>query len=98
MPEERLYVKIVMPRQGKEKKKTGGGGKVEPFTPVTTKARQRLVDGLAAAEQLLARVSLQNRLVPLKASLIPKALAKSHWQNALFDQSSCPVIRGRQAR
>lgn len=25
MPEERLYVKIVMPKQGKEKKKTGGG-------------------------------------------------------------------------
>ena len=92
MPEERLYVKIVMPRQGKEKRKTGGGGEVKPFTPVTDAARQKLVHGLDSAEQLLARAPLQNQVVPLRASLVTKALAKSHWQEALFDERSCPVI------
>jgi hypothetical protein len=92
MPEERLYVKIVMPRQGREKKKTGGGGQAKPFVPVTGAMRQKLVHGLDNAEQLLSRASLQSQVVPLKASLVSKALAKSHWQDALFDTRSCPVI------
>ena len=92
MPEERLYVKIVMPRQGREKKKPGGGGVAKPFVPVTGAMRQKLVHGLDSAEQLLARASLQSQVVPLKASLVSKALAKSHWQDALFDSRSCPVI------
>ncbi len=92
MPEERLYVKIVMPRQGVEKKKTGGGGKIVPFSSVTPRVRERLVAGLDSAEELLEHTPLQKPVVPLKATITSKALAKSHWDNALFDQRSCPVI------
>lgn len=65
---------------------------MKPFAPVTEATRHKLVHGLDRAEQLLAHGSLQNRVVPLKAVLVAKALAKSHWQDALFDQRSCPVI------
>jgi hypothetical protein len=92
MPEERLYVKIVMPKQGIEKKKPGGGVKPETFTPVTPAMRTRLAASLDPIEKLLASVPLRRPVVPLKAILTPKALAKSHWRDALFDEKSCPVI------
>jgi hypothetical protein len=92
MPEERLYIKLVMPKQGREKQKPGGGGKVEPFRPVTSAGLGKLVAGLDAAEELLARAPLQRPVVPLRATFISKALAKSHWREALFDERSCPVI------
>lgn len=92
MPEERLYVKIVMPKQGIEKKKPGGGSKSEIFTPVTPAVRARLAGGLDPVERILERAPLNRPVVPLKAILAPKALAKSHWRNALFDERSCPVI------
>ena len=92
MAEERLYVKIVMPKQGKEKKKPGGGVKPQAFTPVTPAVRKRLAAGLEPVERLLASVPLNRPVLPLKAVVIPKALAKSHWHDALFDEKSCPVI------
>jgi hypothetical protein len=76
MPEERLYVKIVMPKQGKEKKKPGGGGEIKPFTPVTPALRSRLAAGLDPAEKLLASISLNRPVVALKAILTPKSLAE----------------------
>lgn len=56
MAEERLYVKIVMPKQGVEKPKRGGGGKVENFHPVTATLRTRLITGLDSAERLLVNL------------------------------------------
>jgi serine protease AprX len=92
MAEERLYIKIVMPRQGVEKPKHGGGGKIENFHPVTPALRTKLITGLDSAERLLANLTSNRPVVPLKATLVAKALAKSHWHDALFDQRSCPVI------
>ncbi|MDR3405893.1 MAG: S8 family peptidase [Chthoniobacter sp.] len=92
MPQERLYVKIVMPKQCAEKRKPGGGGKIKPFAVVTTAVRHRLLAELEPVEKLLATVHQNRPVVPLKAILTPKALAKSHWRDALFDERSCPVI------
>lgn len=92
MAEERLYVKIVMPKQGMERPKRGGGGKIENFYPVTSALRTKLITGLDSAERLLVNVPSSRPVVPLKATLVAKALAKSHWHDALFDQKSCPVI------
>ncbi|MBI5818677.1 MAG: S8 family peptidase [Verrucomicrobia bacterium] len=92
MPEERLYVKIVMPKQGVEKKKHGGGGKIKPFGAVTSATRARLVAGLEPVETLLADIPLDRPVLPLKAILAAKALAKSHWRDVLFNPNSCPII------
>ena len=92
MAEERLYVKFVLPKQGKEKKKPGGGGKTMPFSAVTPTTRARLTTGLEAAERLLVNLPLSRPVIPLKAVLTAKALAKSHWRDELFDQKSCPII------
>jgi hypothetical protein len=92
MAEERLYVKIVMPKQGVEKKKPGGGLKPKPFTPVTPAVRTRLAAGLDSVERLLTSVPSDRPVLPLRAVVVPKALAKSHWRAALFDERSCPVI------
>lgn len=92
MAEERLYVKIVMPKQGVERPKRGGGGEIKNFHPVTPALRTKLIAGLDSAERLLVNLPLSRPVVPLKATLVAKALAKSHWHDALFDQRSCPVI------
>lgn len=81
-----------MPKQGVEKKKPGGGTKPAMFTPVTPAARLGLINNLGAVERLLASAPLRRPVVPVKAVLAPKAIAKSHWRNSLFDEKSCPVI------
>ena len=92
MPEERLYVKIVMPKQYREKPKPGGGGEIEPFAPVTSTTRTRLATGLEPAERLLATSQSNRPVIPLKVVVSPKAFAKSHWRDELFNEQSCPVI------
>src|ERR1017187_5525349 len=81
-----------MPKQGRERPKLGGGGKIVPFNVVNTATRARLAAKLEPLETLLAAVPLARAVVPMKVILTPKALAKSHWRDKLFNQGSCPVI------
>jgi serine protease AprX len=92
MPEERLYIKVVMPKQGIEKKKVGGGPKPKPFKPVTPQLRSRLLGELASADHLLDVQPLTRPVVPLRIILETKALAKSHRRDVLFNENTCPIV------
>jgi hypothetical protein len=92
MAEERLYLKVVMPRQGIEKKKPGGGAAPKPFKQVTPQIRSRLLSAIEPAERLLASAPLNAPIVPLRITLEKKALAKSHRRDALFSEQTCPII------
>lgn len=43
MSEDRLYIKVILQNQAKEKKKTPGGAKVKPFKEVTREFRSNLI-------------------------------------------------------
>jgi serine protease AprX len=92
MAEERLYLKVVMPRQGIEKKKPTGGSKPKPFKRVTPLLRARLISGIEPAEKLLSTDPLAAPIVPLRIILETKALAKSHRKDALFNEHTCPIM------
>ena len=92
MAEERLYLKVVMPRQGIEKKKPAGGSKPKPFKRVTPQVRARLITSIEPAEKLLTNSPLSAPIVPLRITLEDKALAKSHRKGALFSENTCPII------
>ncbi len=92
MSKERLYIKIVIPNQGKERKKQGGGGKCVPFQKVTPQMRTNLTLSLDTAEKLLDGDRLSGAVVPLKVKVRPEAIAKSHWRGGLFNEGTCPVV------
>jgi hypothetical protein len=54
MAEERLYLKVVMPRQGIEKKNREVEAAPKPFKHVTPQIRSRLLSAIEPAERLLS--------------------------------------------
>lgn len=92
MANERLYIKVILPNQGEEKRVPGGGGKLKPFKSVTPAFRQSLVRQLGRIEETLKGIPVPTRVVPAKVTLEGKAIAKSHRPDVLFNKSTCPII------
>jgi serine protease AprX len=92
MPDERLLIKVILPKQGKEKKNPGGGGEITPFKTVTPALRQSLTQQLLAARAEVEPLKDTTGVMPLKIMLIDKALAKSHVPDVLFSDTTCPII------
>ena len=89
---ERLPIKLIMPKQGKERRVRGGGNKAEPFRDVTPAYRKSL-----SRQVLKIRESIENKIgftggAPVRVSLISKASAKSHRPEQLFSDRTCPIV------
>jgi hypothetical protein len=88
---ERLPIKLIMPKQGTERRVVGGGPPATPFRTVDNEYRQRLasqLDGIQAATIVRSQVEA----VPARVKLHQKAMAKSHRPTSLFSADSCPII------
>lgn len=92
MPDERLFIKVILPQQGRETKNTGGGGKPVPFKTVNDRLRARLIEELAPVEQEFAMAPAASPFVPMRVQLESKATAKSHRPDELFVPAGCPII------
>jgi len=92
MAGKRLYIKVILPKQGQEKKNTGGGKAAEPLKPVTPVFRQQLVTQLTEIENVFALTPPEARVVPVRVRLEPNAQAKSHRPDKLFASGTCPII------
>jgi len=89
---ERLPIKLVMPKQGTEKKVPAGGGPSEPFRVVDSSFRDSLSRQITGIEGALAPQIAKLGAAPIRVKLIPQACAKSHRPKNLFSDDSCPVI------
>lgn len=89
---ERLPIKLIMPKQGTERRVAGGGGKKKPFREVDTEYRQRLLNQVAAIEQVILPQLNHAHAAPIRVKLISKATAKSHRPVLLLSESSCPIV------
>jgi hypothetical protein len=91
---DRLPIKVIMPKQGVERKVPGGGPPPVPFRPVDARYRSRLSNQVAALRNVVIPQSRRVGVVPVRVKLIPKAVAKSHRPEHLFSPESCPIVGG----
>lgn len=92
MPDERLLIKVILPKQGKEKKNPGGGAEAKPFKTVSPTLRRALTAQLQAARAEVETFKDTTGVIPVKVWLEDRALAKSHVPDALFSEHTCPII------
>lgn len=89
---ERLPIKVVMPKQGQERKIPGGGGGINPFRTVDDNYRSSLAKQVEAIGSILKTQAQRSAGAPVRVKLLPKACAKSHRPDNLFSDKTCPII------
>src|ERR1035438_1232347 len=92
--QERLLIKVIMPKQGMERKVSGGGAPPKPFRPVDARYRGRLSNQVAAIRAAIVPQIRTSGAAPVRVKLLSKAVAKSHRPEHLFSPQSCPIVGG----
>lgn len=91
--QERLPIKLILPRQGTERKVEGGGAPPKPFRQVTAEFRSQLGRQVEAIKGVVTpAISRRIGSVPVRVKVIQKAVAKSHRPENLFSESTCPIV------
>ena len=89
---ERLPIKLVLPKQGTERKIKPGGEPPRPFRTVDDDYRRSLSNQVSAIRHAIVPQVRRTGAAPVCVKLFAKAAAKSHRPEQLFSQSSCPII------
>jgi serine protease AprX len=90
---ERLPIKVILPKQGKERPVPGGGAPPKPFRPVTPEYRASLGTQVSAIQRVMTpTVSARVGSIPLRVRVISQAVAKSHRPERLFSEATCPIV------
>ncbi len=92
--QERLLIKVIMPKQGTERKVPGGGSPPKPFRPVDKKYRASLSSQVSAIRTAIEPQIKTAGAAPVRVKLVSKAAAKSHRPENLFSAQSCPIVGG----
>ncbi len=89
---DRLPIKLIMPKQGVERRVQGGGTPARPFRTVDTKYRTRLSNQVSALRNAVVPQMKRTGAAPVRVKLLSKAAAKSHRPEHLFSPESCPIV------
>ncbi|MBF4483097.1 S8 family serine peptidase [Dehalococcoides mccartyi] len=89
---DRLPIKLIMPKQGKEKKVPAGGTPPRPFRVVDDAYRKRLSNEVSAISEAVLPQVRQRVAIPLRVKILTKAVAKSHRPEQLFSSKTCPIV------
>ena len=92
--QERLLIKVIMPKQYTERKVPGGGTPPKPFRPVDAKYRRSLASQVSAIRAAIVPQIRTAGAAPVRVKLLSKAAAKSHRPEHLFSAQSCPIVGG----
>ena len=92
--QQRLLIKVIMPKQGTERKVPGGGTPPKPFRTVDAKYRSSLSSQVTAIRTAIAPQIKMAGAAPVRVKLLSKAVAKSHRPEHLFSPQSCPIVGG----
>lgn len=88
---DRLPIKLIMPRQGKESRVSGGGAPPTPFRPVDAAYRKSLTTQISAIQNAITP-QIKHGLMPVRIKLLRKAAAKSHRPESVFSEATCPIV------
>ena len=69
--QDRLLIKVIMPKQGAERKVKGGGSKARPFRDVDASYRKRLSGEVDAIRASIAKQIRTTGAAPVRVRLIP---------------------------
>jgi serine protease AprX len=94
--QDRLPIKLILPKQGQERAVPAGGSPPKCFRDVNREYRERLVNQVSAIRKAVAPNISRTGAAPARVKLIAKALAKSHRPERVFSQESCPIIGAGQ--
>jgi serine protease AprX len=89
---ERLPIKLIMPKQGVEKRVQPGGNPPAPFRTVDSEYRNNLSTQVSAINKALLPQMRETGAAPIRVKLLTKAAAKSHRPQQLFSSDTCPII------
>src|SRR5271166_5365781 len=89
---ERLLIKLIMPKQGAERKVQTGGSPPKPFRTVDAKYRASLSAQVSAIRTAVVPQIPAAGAAPIRVKLMSKAAAKSHRPENLFSAQSCPIV------
>lgn len=89
---DRLPIKLIMPKQGIERRITPGGTPPKPFRTVDAKYRSHLSNQVSAIRSAIVPQARRTGTAPVRVKLLSKAAAKSHRPENLFSLESCPII------
>ena len=92
MDEKLLPIKLIMPKQGSERRVSGGGARQKPFSTIDSAYRKRLSNQVRAIRKSLPEQIKNLGAAPARISLIPQAIAKTHRPEKLFSENTCPII------
>jgi hypothetical protein len=90
--QDRLPIKLIMPKQGTERRVNGGGSPPKPFREVSPQYRQGLSNQVAAIQEAIAPQLQTTRAAPVRVKVLAKAAAKSHRPETLFSENTCPIV------
>jgi len=91
-PRERLLIKVIMPKQGTERRVPPGGTPPKAFRPVNHEYRQSLSAQVSAIRTAIVPQVRNAEAAPVRVKLLSKAAAKSHRPDSLFSAASCPIV------
>lgn len=89
---DRLPIKLIMPKQGTEKRVPAGGTPPRPFRTVDAAYRKSLSKQVSAIREALIPHMKHTRAAPVRVKLLTKAIAKSHRPDQLFSAETCPIV------
>jgi serine protease AprX len=89
---DRLPIKLIMPKQGREKRVSGGGSPPKPFREVNAAYRRSLAKQVSAIRDAVVPQVKQTGAAPVRVKLLTKAAAKSHRPETLFSNATCPIV------
>ena len=93
--QERLPIKVILPKQGRERKVGGGGNRPKPFRQVTPEYRASLRAQVDAIRDVVTpEITKRVGSLPMRVKVLTKAVAKSHRPETLFSDNTCPIIGG----
>ncbi len=92
MSEDRLFIKVILPKQAKEQKKIGRGAEPEPFKTVTTQFRNKLLSKVHNINKQFENLPQELRAIPARVTIEAKALAKTHTPTSLFNEKTWSII------
>jgi serine protease AprX len=88
----RLPIKLIIPKQGTEKRVPGGGSPPKPFRKVDSAYRKSLSHQVSAIRESLLPQIKRTGGAPIRVKLLSKAAAKSHRPEHLFSPETCPIV------
>ena len=90
--QDRLPIKLIMPKQGTERKIQPGGTPPKPFRAVDKKYRSHLSNQVSALKSAIVPQVRSTGSAPIRVKLLSKAAAKTHRPENIFSPLSCPII------